>query len=106
MDLDNLSLTAVSELALRSGSWTTSNSLAPGQLLLGLGDVVEVLGVDGLVGVLLGLCGGATLDWTRLASDLHLGMRNIRDGLAVKNSCVGLLSGFSSICILCFVLAL
>ncbi|KUI54353.1 Kanamycin B dioxygenase [Cytospora mali] len=86
-----LSLTALGKLTLSSGSRATSNPLTTSHHLLSLSDVVKGLGVDGLADVLLGLSGGTPLDRTRLTGDLHLGMRNVGDGLAIEGSGVYLL---------------
>lgn len=93
-----LILAALGKLALGCRGRPTGNPLTTSHFLLALSNVMKVLGVDGLFGVLLRLSSRTSPYWAILASDLHLGFRDLGNCLAVKVAGMGLSPGPAGIC--------
>jgi len=75
---------ALAQLALSLRRRTTLNPLAASDLLLTLGDVVQRLASDGLIGMLLSLCRRTTLNRLLLTRDVLLSLSDLVDRRRVE----------------------
>jgi hypothetical protein len=75
---------ALAQLALSLRCRSTLDALATGDLLLAFSDVVQRLAGDGLVGMLLCLRGGTTLDGSVLPCDILLGLGDVVESRRVE----------------------
>lgn len=84
----NCLVPALAQLALSRRRRTTLDPLAASDLLLALGDVVQRLASDGLVGMLLSLCGRTALNRLILTRDVLLRLGDLVDRRRVELSVV------------------